>query len=210
MTARRQKITFAEMRDMGVRGLLIYCSDYKCSHLITISGRWPDELRLSDFELCFICSACGKRGADVRPNLRACIFVTDPMGSAHNRVTDILRTVLGSIWQWAGAFFLLRGTIAARRPEWERLVAFIGFGRRHRYDGTGRSQPRIENRRPTDLSESRFVIEGPKHLHSVSNPGAIVWERYSRNCLRLRWLSTSRIGSGSIECLIHSRAASLN
>ena len=26
------KITFAEMRDMGVRGLLIYCSDYKCSH----------------------------------------------------------------------------------------------------------------------------------------------------------------------------------
>jgi hypothetical protein len=31
---RPQKITFAEMRDMGVRGLLIYCSDYKCSHLI--------------------------------------------------------------------------------------------------------------------------------------------------------------------------------
>ena len=32
------KITFADMRDMGVRGLLIYCSDYKCSHLITMSG----------------------------------------------------------------------------------------------------------------------------------------------------------------------------
>jgi hypothetical protein len=28
---RPQKITFAEMRDTGVRGLLIYCSDYKCS-----------------------------------------------------------------------------------------------------------------------------------------------------------------------------------
>jgi hypothetical protein len=27
-----QKITFADMRDMGVRGLLIYCSDYKCNH----------------------------------------------------------------------------------------------------------------------------------------------------------------------------------
>ena len=137
-------------------------------------------------------------------------FVTDPMGSAHNRVTDILRTVLGSVWQWAGAFFLLRGAIAARRPEWERLVAFIASGRRHRYYGTGRSKPWIENRRPTDLSESRFVIEGPKHLHSVSNPGAIVWDRYSRNGLRLRWLSKSRIGPGRIECLVHPAAASLN
>jgi hypothetical protein len=52
------------MRDMGVRGLLIYCSDYKCSHLIEMSGdRW-----LSDLEPRFICSACGKRSADVRPD----------------------------------------------------------------------------------------------------------------------------------------------
>jgi hypothetical protein len=27
---RPQKITFGEMRDAGVRGVLIYCSDYKC------------------------------------------------------------------------------------------------------------------------------------------------------------------------------------
>jgi hypothetical protein len=26
------------MRGMGLRGLLIYCSDYKCSHLITMGG----------------------------------------------------------------------------------------------------------------------------------------------------------------------------
>jgi hypothetical protein len=52
-----QKITFADMRDMGVRGL------------VTMSGdRWPDEARLSDLEPRFICSACGKRGADVRPD----------------------------------------------------------------------------------------------------------------------------------------------
>ena len=31
-TVRRQKITLGEMRDAGVRGLLIYCSDYRCSH----------------------------------------------------------------------------------------------------------------------------------------------------------------------------------
>ena len=67
--AAETKITFAEMRDMGVRGLLIYCSDYKCSHSTAISGdRWPDDVRLSDIEPQFVCRACGKRGADVRPD----------------------------------------------------------------------------------------------------------------------------------------------
>ena len=36
---RPTKITFADMRDMGVRGLLIYCSDYKCSHSINADSR---------------------------------------------------------------------------------------------------------------------------------------------------------------------------
>ena len=63
----RQKITLGEMRASGVRGLLIYCSDYKCSHHIAISGdQWPDDVRLSDIELT--CQACGQKGADVRPN----------------------------------------------------------------------------------------------------------------------------------------------
>jgi hypothetical protein len=65
----RQKITFAEMRAAGVRGLLIYCADYRCSHHITISGdRWADDVRLSDLEPRFVCQLCGRRGADVRPN----------------------------------------------------------------------------------------------------------------------------------------------
>jgi hypothetical protein len=46
-----QKITFGEMRDMGIRGLLIYCADYRCSHSIAMSGdQWADEVRLSDLE----------------------------------------------------------------------------------------------------------------------------------------------------------------
>ena len=53
----------------GVRGLLIYCSDYRCSHSIAINAdKWPDDLRLSDLEPRFVCKACGKRGADVRPD----------------------------------------------------------------------------------------------------------------------------------------------
>ena len=66
---RPTKTTFAEMRAAGARGVLIYCSDYKCSHSTTISGdRWPDDVRLSDLEPRFTCQVCGQRGADVRPD----------------------------------------------------------------------------------------------------------------------------------------------
>ena len=59
---RKPKITFGEMRDMGVRGLLVYCSDYHCSHWTAISGdQWPDDVGLSDIEQRFTCQACGPR-----------------------------------------------------------------------------------------------------------------------------------------------------
>ena len=65
----RQKITLAEMRAAGVRGLLIYCSDFRCSHWTAISGdHWPDDARLSDIEPRFTCQACRAKGADVRPD----------------------------------------------------------------------------------------------------------------------------------------------
>lgn len=68
-SARPQKITFGEMREQGVRGLLVYCADYHCSHSIAIGAdRWPDGVRLSDLEPRFVCGACGHRGADVRPD----------------------------------------------------------------------------------------------------------------------------------------------
>jgi hypothetical protein len=64
-----QKITLAEMRSAGVRGILIYCSDCRCSHWTRLDAdRWPDDVRLSDIEPLFTCQACGQRGADVRPN----------------------------------------------------------------------------------------------------------------------------------------------
>jgi hypothetical protein len=36
--ARPQKISLGEMRSTGVRGLLIYCADYRCSHSTAISA----------------------------------------------------------------------------------------------------------------------------------------------------------------------------
>jgi len=47
---------------------LVYCRDHRCTHHITISAdRWLDHVRLSDIEPDFVCTACGKRGAEVRP-----------------------------------------------------------------------------------------------------------------------------------------------
>ena len=69
MPDRPVKITFAQMRNCGVRGILFYCCDYKCSHSLAISGdAWSDDIRLSDIEPRFVCTACSKRGADVRPD----------------------------------------------------------------------------------------------------------------------------------------------
>ena len=66
---RPQKITFGEMRNSGVCGVLVCCSDYYCSRSTAISAyQWPDDVRLSDVEPRFTCQACGKRGADIRAN----------------------------------------------------------------------------------------------------------------------------------------------
>jgi hypothetical protein len=66
---RPEKITLAEMRASGVRGLLVYCSDYHCSHWTAISSdQWPNDVRLSDLEPRFTCQTCGARGAEVRPD----------------------------------------------------------------------------------------------------------------------------------------------
>ena len=52
----------------GARGIL-YCADNHCSHSLAISAdRWPDDMWLSDIEPLFVCKACGKRGAEVRPD----------------------------------------------------------------------------------------------------------------------------------------------
>ena len=81
MSTLPQKITFAQMRSSGVRGLLVYCRNYKCSHLRAISGDpWPDDGRLSDIEPRFVCTACGKCGADVRPDFNWKIKLVGMMG----------------------------------------------------------------------------------------------------------------------------------
>jgi hypothetical protein len=60
------KITFGEMREMGLCGILVYCH---CGHHVALNAdRWSDGVRLSDLEPRFVCRGCGNRGADVRPD----------------------------------------------------------------------------------------------------------------------------------------------
>lgn len=52
-----------------MRGVVVCCADYKCSHSQAIGAeQWADDVRLSDIEDRFVCKACGKRGGDVRPD----------------------------------------------------------------------------------------------------------------------------------------------
>ncbi|MCC8974309.1 hypothetical protein H8B01_28555 [Bradyrhizobium sp. Cham227] len=66
------KITLGEMRQSGARGLLVFCSDHRCSHSVELPpgkvDQWPDRVGLSDLEPHFTCMACGRRDADVRPH----------------------------------------------------------------------------------------------------------------------------------------------
>jgi hypothetical protein len=83
---RPEKITLGEMRASGVRGLVVFCADYHCSHSMAISGdRWPDDVRLSDIESGFVCTACGRRGAEVRPDFDWALKREYPTASSNQR-----------------------------------------------------------------------------------------------------------------------------
>jgi len=44
---RRLKITFGEMREMGLRGALVFCADYRCGHSVALSAdRWADDVMM--------------------------------------------------------------------------------------------------------------------------------------------------------------------
>jgi hypothetical protein len=83
------KLTFGEMRASGVTGILIYCADFKCSHVVPIAApEWADDVRLSDIEDRFVCQACGKRGADVRPDFPKAVTGTPNTRTPERPMTD--------------------------------------------------------------------------------------------------------------------------
>lgn len=60
------KITLGDLRSTGVRDLLVFCQDYRCSHNVKLPeyvDRWRDEIRISQLKPRFICTACGMSGS---------------------------------------------------------------------------------------------------------------------------------------------------
>ncbi|MGO4513883.1 hypothetical protein AB4Z51_43670 [Bradyrhizobium sp. 2TAF36] len=58
------KITFGEMREMGMRGVLVFFADYRCSHSVALlADHWADDTKPSDLAARFVCGA-GERRPD--------------------------------------------------------------------------------------------------------------------------------------------------
>jgi predicted DNA-binding ribbon-helix-helix protein len=62
-------VTLGSLRQLGVRGLLLICLDRKCRHEATMGvDDYPDEIELPSFAPRMVCSKCGGKQIDVRPN----------------------------------------------------------------------------------------------------------------------------------------------
>ena len=57
----------ANMREMGVRSLLVICRKCEVARVVNMDG-YDDTWAVTSFGPRMLCKACGARGADVRPN----------------------------------------------------------------------------------------------------------------------------------------------
>jgi hypothetical protein len=125
---RPQKITFGEMRSTGVHGISIYCADYHCSHSIAISADlWPDDVRRSDLEPRFVCKACGKRGADVRPDFHwnkppVAAMGYRPWSARFNKPIPLPRGRKLVTLQDAGTYITKLPKAEREAPEWQAAM----------------------------------------------------------------------------------------
>jgi len=64
-------VTLGHIRGHGCRDLLVYCGAINCSHHIVMSAdRFDDDVPIRPLGTRMVCSRCGHRGADVRPDWR--------------------------------------------------------------------------------------------------------------------------------------------
>ena len=62
-------MTLGNMRQNGVRRLLVYCNGLHCWHSATVDADFlPGDVVLKSLEPRMVCTQCGLIGADVRPN----------------------------------------------------------------------------------------------------------------------------------------------
>jgi hypothetical protein len=62
-------MTLGNMRELGVRRLLVSCLNHTCRHEVVFDvSNYPDDTEVSSFVRRMICSKCGGQNAFVRPN----------------------------------------------------------------------------------------------------------------------------------------------
>jgi hypothetical protein len=85
---RPQKITFGAMRSAGgPTGILVYCTDYRCSHSIAMSAdSWPEDVRLSDIEPRFVLQGLRQARRRCAAALRSCAHGINRMKYAEPRL----------------------------------------------------------------------------------------------------------------------------
>jgi hypothetical protein len=64
-------VTMGHIRSHGCRDLLVYCASGRCHHGTVMNADWlPNETPVRSLCRRMVCTRCGYRGADVRPDWR--------------------------------------------------------------------------------------------------------------------------------------------
>jgi hypothetical protein len=62
-------MTLGNMRELGVRGVLVSCLNHECRHQAVFSADdYADEIEVPSFRPRMKCGKCGGKNVDVRPN----------------------------------------------------------------------------------------------------------------------------------------------
>jgi hypothetical protein len=62
-------MTLGNMRELGVQRLIAYCLNDVCRHTVLIDeSSYPAETEVPSFGRRVLCTKCGSRRVDVRPN----------------------------------------------------------------------------------------------------------------------------------------------
>ena len=84
-----------------VRGILVYCAEYHCSHSIALDGNArPDHVRLSDLEPRFVCAGDLKTLCDSDQPVKADLHKRDLSETCQDSGPELCRFLLP--WEFTG------------------------------------------------------------------------------------------------------------
>jgi hypothetical protein len=105
---RPQKITFGEMREMGLRGVLIYCADYHCSHSVAVSA---DLVARRSTAVGYRATLCLRRLRQARARSPAGLQLGPACGSGDNMIASSI--IVG----WLSGRHLCDADVPSRRAS---------------------------------------------------------------------------------------------